>query len=362
METRGFTHKGYKLLKEWYHQMVSQHTEKAITLKQVIDKQIDNIKELNELYDYYTLFDFRFQMLLGNFETDLECLAHVQEHPDSRLQYYYHFFNFIYATEVGQYTKAEYHMELAESLLPILNDKAETAEFHYRVALYHYYLAQATLSVNYATKALDYFSKEEGFETKVAACKNTLGMASITLGQCDMAEEYLVDALNTFQQIHAPELLILKVRYNLGLMYADHGLSELALRHLNEVYHSFPTKDKFNHMKLLRILAREHIKLQQSDFASPYIEEGLKICNKEYYYHFTILNIINNSEPVERLEEVMLEAIPYFKEQELFNELSVYTELLGNKWYNVGEKGKACDYYRESLGAKKLLNEKGYLK
>ncbi|HDR7969545.1 TPA: tetratricopeptide repeat protein [Bacillus pacificus] len=362
METRGFTHTGYDLLIEWYHQMVSQHTDKAITLKQVIDKQIDSIKELDEIFDYYTLFNFRFEMLQGNFENDLNDLARIQERPDSRLQYYYHLFNFIYATEVGQYTRAEYHMELAESLLPILNDELETAEFHYRLSLYYYYLAQATLSVNYANKALDYFSNEEGYDIKAAACVNTLGMASITLGQFDMAEEYLVDALNTFQRIQAPEIIILKVRYNLGLMYADQGLSELAIRHLNEVYESFPTKDKVNYVKLLRILAREHIHLQQNESASPYIEEGLKICNKEYYYHFTILNNINNSIPAMRLEEIMSEAIPYFKEQELWNDVIIYTELLGNQWYNMGEKEKACDCYRESLDARKQLNEKGSLK
>ncbi len=362
METRGFTHTGYDLLIEWYHQMVSQHTDKAITLKQVIDKKLDNLKESDELFNYYTLFNFRFQMLIGNFKNDLEGLAHVQEQPDTKLQYYYHFFKFIYATEMGQYTKAEYHMELAESLLPILNSELETAEYHYRVALYHYYLAQATLAVNHVTKALEYFSSDEAYEMKVAACNNTLGMASITLGQFEMAEEYLVSALNDFQQLNAPSLLLLKVRYNLGKLYSDQELPELAIRHLTDVYPSFPKENTSNYVKLLRTLAQNHIALQEQDAAAPYIEEGLKICNKEFYYHFAILKALNNNEPVERLEEILQEATPYFEEQELWKELELYAEVLGDKWYNMGEKEKACDYYRMNLQSRKILNEKGSLK
>lgn len=87
METRDFTNTGYALLQEWYLKMVSQHTEKTIALKQVIDEKFNSMKEYDDLLDYYTLFNCRFQMLIGNFEHDLESLSHLQEQPDSRLQY-----------------------------------------------------------------------------------------------------------------------------------------------------------------------------------------------------------------------------------------------------------------------------------
>ena len=219
METRGFTHTGYDLLIEWYHQMIFQHTDKAITLNQVIDKNLDNLKESDELFNYYTLFNFRFQMLIGNFKNDLEGLAHIQEQPDTKLQYYYHFFKFIYATEMGQYPRAEYHLELAESLLPLFDSDLENAEFQYRLGLYHYYLSQPTLAVKHTSSALDYFAKDEEFHpfyAKVGACKNTLGMSCITLGQYDMAEEYLVSALSILED-EKESKAALTVRYNLGI-------------------------------------------------------------------------------------------------------------------------------------------------
>ena len=152
-------------------------------LKQVIDEKLDSMKECDNLLDYYTLFNWRFQMLIGNFENDLESLSHLQEQPDSRLQYYYHFFKFIYKTEMGQYPRAEHHLRLAEKMLPILNDELENAEFQYRVGLYHYYLSQPTLAVKYTSNALDYFAEDKElhtFHAKVERVKHNRNVSYYT--------------------------------------------------------------------------------------------------------------------------------------------------------------------------------------
>lgn len=43
--------------------------------------------------------------------------------PDGLLKYYYHFFKFIYATEVGNYNSAEKHLESASDLLDMMSDE-----------------------------------------------------------------------------------------------------------------------------------------------------------------------------------------------------------------------------------------------
>ena len=62
-------------------------------------------------------------------------------------------------------------------------------------------------------------------------------MSCITLGQYDMAEEYLVSALSILED--EKESAALTVRYNLGIFYASQELWELALRHLEDVYEKF---------------------------------------------------------------------------------------------------------------------------
>lgn len=364
METRDFTHTGYALLEEWYHQMVSQHTEKTIRLKQDIDKKMDNLKENDDLLDYYTLLNFRFQMVMGNFEHDLEGLSHLEEQPESRLQYYYHFFRFIYATEMGQYPRAEYHLEHAESLLPILDDVLESAEFQYRLGLYYYYQSQPVLAVRHTSNALNYFAKDEEFHpfyAKVGACKNTLGMSFITLGQHDMAEEYLISALSILED-EKESKAALTVRYNLGVFYSNQKLWELALRHLEDVYEKFSLPRLPYQKKGIHTLAEVHYNLGDLEKAKFYIDEGLKDCTEEYRCRYKILRALVDKVSIEKLESIILDSISYFREQSILKEINNYSELLANECYNMGMKDKAADYYRMSYEAKISLKEKGYLK
>ncbi|WP_338260007.1 tetratricopeptide repeat protein, partial [Bacillus anthracis] len=192
------------------------------------------------------------------------------------------------------------------------------------------YISQPTLAINYATKALDYFSSHEGYETKKGACENTLGMACITLEQFELAEEYLISALNMFQKLDE-QSLVLKVRSNLGVLYAEQNLSDSAIRHLEEVYKACQHTKLHYQRRVLFLLAREHIKLKQHNDATFYIKEGLKDCNQEYSYHLNILECINNNESIEKLEEIVNESLSYFQEQELWKDIQIYTELLAGK-------------------------------
>ncbi|MBJ7945070.1 tetratricopeptide repeat protein [Bacillus cereus group sp. N24] len=362
METKiSTTRKGYELLEEWYHEMLAQHIEKASILKIEADNIFNKVKENADSFIYYSLLRFRYQMLKGNFEKGLEGLEYINGMPDGLLKYYYHFFKFIYATEVGNYNSAEKHLESASDLLDMMSDEKEKAEYNYRVALYKYYISQPTLAINYATKALDYFSSHEGYETKKGACENTLGMACITLEQFELAEEYLISALNMFQKLDE-QSLVLKVRSNLGVLYAEQNLSDSAIRHLEEVYKACQHTKLHYQRRVIFLLAREHIKLKQHNDATFYIKEGLKSCNQEYSYHLNILECINNNESIKKLEEIVNESLSYFKEQELWKDIQIYTELLAGKWYNVGAKEKACEYYHLGHEARTLLKEKGRLK
>lgn len=343
-----------KLLNDWYQEMRVQHVIKAGQLKQEIDSKIDKIEEDQEILIYYSLLDFRYKMLIGNFDTDLdESIS--EEQTDKFLTYYYHFFKFIYAMEIGNYSDARKHCEIAEGLLKDIPDEAEKAEFNYRVGLFHYYLSQPVLAIHYATKAQGFFSEHEGYEIKTGACKNTLGMACIALEQFELAEEYLIASLNTFQKANEHDLTI-RVRHNLGLLYADQNLSELAIRYLTAVFH------EDHHIRTTYLLAREHFKLKNTKEVIQYITEGMKACDKEYEHHFSILQAMNDELTIEELEGIVLQAVTYFKQQELWKDIQFYTEELAAKWFEYGNKEKAGEYFQMSYEAKKILKSKGALK
>ena len=108
--------------------------------------------------------------------------------------------------------------------------------------------------------------------------------------------------------------MLLRVRNNIGLLYANQNLSSLAIRHLSEVTENIP-----NHFKALYLQADENLKLGETTVASQLIEKGLNICNelanKEYQYRFKILEKLNNTSNTTELEAVVLAGVSYFKKK-----------------------------------------------
>ncbi|MBJ8053671.1 tetratricopeptide repeat protein [Bacillus cereus] len=341
-----------RLLNDWYQEMLVQHVIKAGELKKEIDSKIYNMEEDQEILIYYSLLSFRYKMLIGEFDSKKTNINSISERTDTFLQYYYYFFEFIYAMELGNYYNAKKHYKVAESLLASIPDEAEKAEFNYRVSLFHCCISQPTLAISYALKAQDFFGKSLGYEVKTAACKNTLGVCCIALGQYELAEEYLVSAMNTFTNLNE-EQLIIKVRCNLCLLYAEQKFSELAIQHL---IYSFEEIEK--DYKTIFLLASEYSKLKKFKEASRYIEKGLKICNREYEYHFNILKALNEEMPIEELEVIIEEAIRYFKEQNLWIEVKKYADWLAIQYFDVANEKKAIQYFYLSYEARRIIQQK----
>ncbi|HDX9614895.1 TPA: tetratricopeptide repeat protein, partial [Bacillus toyonensis] len=228
----------------------------------------------------------------------------IPDQADTFLKYYHSFFKAIYSINIGDYTSAKEQYEEAETLLKNIPDELEIAEFNYMFGSFHYHIYQPLPAIKYTTKAKELFSKHEGYEIKVAACNNTLGLACTSLGQYESAEEHFLAALNTFNK-HDEDKLSAKVKHNLGLLYADQNLSELAIKYLNG--------SLVNNQKTLFLLAQEYFKLNYKNAVTLHIEKGLKISNEEYNHHFNILKGLNDNISTDELEEIILAGICYFK-------------------------------------------------
>jgi tetratricopeptide (TPR) repeat protein len=210
-------------------------------------------------------------------------------------------------------------------------------------------------------KAEEFFVRHKGYEVKTGACKNLLGTACNTLEQFELAEEYLLQALDCFQQVNEDSLVV-KVRHNLGMLYADQGLSDIALRHLTDVYNANYTDSPYYSIRTIYLLARESFKVKKTQEASKYIEEGLLSDDVKYNHHFKILKTKNDNLPVEELEGIFLSALEYFREQELWKDVIMYSEELANKWYEAGNKDKTSTYFHTNYEARQIFKKKGSLK
>ena len=342
-----------KLLNDWYVEMRSRHVIKARKLKEEIDKKINNIEPDQEILIYYSLLEFRYKLLIEDFEHDLNEDFVISEDTDKFLQYYYHSFKFIYATEIGNYSNAKKHCESAEKLLESVPDAAEKAEFNYRASVFYYHIGQRVEAVNFASKAKQFFSKNPGYEVKLAASENILGMAYTRLREFELAEKHLIASLNILQELNE-QSLILRVNYNLGLLYGDQNFSELAIRYLFESF-----EDEEKDYKTMFLLAREHYKIGNKKKVTTFIEKGLKACNKEYMHHLTILKALNDQLPIEQLEEITKDAIEYFKSEDLWNFVKDYSKELAIQLFDKDNYKKSGEYFILSYKAEEKLLEWG---
>lgn len=360
-----------KLLNDWYQAMLQQQVLKATNLKREIDEKINKLKnEQGKQYQdqnlllYYSLLNFRYKVLTNSLDItkhSFDEIEHYFKPSSSSLSYYYHFFKAVHATFITDYNAAREHYEKAETLLQHIPDDLEKAEFNYRMASFYYHIGEAVLSIKYASSAKEIYSKYAGYEINIALCDNALASSYLYLKQYEQAEVYYTYAINTLQK-QDEEALVLRIRYNLGLMYAKQNMSSLAIRYVSEVSTKIP-----KHFRALFVEARERFKLGESAMViDELIEKGLTICtelhNTEYQHRFTILMKMNQRAPIFELEKAFQEGISYFKKEELWDCVEEYARQLAIQFHNLGEYEKASNYFYMSCEANQKVLEKGALK
>ncbi|MFV8516538.1 tetratricopeptide repeat protein [Bacillus sp. SBS7] len=352
-----------KMLNDWYQNIRAQRVSEANKLKEEIDKKLHIIEgDINVLFHYY-LLDFRYKVLIdgiGISKNSFDKLDSLPKPNGKFLEYYYYFFKSIHSTILSNYSEASNYFDKAERLLKNIPDEVEQAEFNYRVSTLKYQMYQAYSAIEYASKARDIFAKHAGHEMNVALCENVLGLSFSKLKQHERAEEYIVSALNTLQKNDA-ETLVLRIRHNLGLLYASQNLSVLAIRHLSEVSKKMP-----NHYKAIFIEAGEYYKIGEIEKAKELIEIGLEVCkelkNDEYRYHFLILNEFCRCLKAENVEKIMLESFSYFERENLNEYICEYAEKLAIEFHKEGNIEKAEKYFYKAYETRKRIFDKGALK
>ncbi|HHT7189703.1 TPA: tetratricopeptide repeat protein [Bacillus cereus] len=352
-----------KLFNDWYLSMLKQDVTQATNLKHELEEKELNFKEDENLALYHSLLDFRYKVLTDSLSIAKDSFDKIDSYTISSnhpLSYYYHLFKAVYATLTTNYNLASEQYEKAEKLLVNTSDKLEEAEFNYRFAIFNQHFYKPIEAIQYANKAREIFVLHRDYEKTVASCESVIGASCVQLRQYEQAEEHYNSAINILQKQNE-ESLLLRVRNNLGWLYASQNLSTLAIRHLSEVTTKMPT-----HFKAIFLQAGEHSKLGEINIADQFIKQGLKTCtelnNEEYMLHFKILESLNNNESAEDLEKIILEGITYFDKESLYNYTQEYSEKLAIKLYNENNHIKASEYFHKALQAKEKTFEKGALK
>ncbi|HEF7293001.1 TPA: tetratricopeptide repeat protein [Bacillus cereus] len=342
------------ILNEWYGEIRKRNIEKAQHLKSIVDKEIKTIEDASNVLASYYLLEFRHQYMIDSLSIGKDSFNKIESFnvlEDDSLTYYYYFFKAMHLTITGEYAQAKECYEKAEEKLEEIPDQLEHAEFYFKLSTFNCHKQQYVLALKQASKAKEIFSKYRGYELNIGYCNNVSGLVCIHLKEYELAEEYLISAMDVFQK-QQEEQAVLYARHNLGFMYANQNLSELAIRYLSEVSEKIP-----NNYKAILIEACEHEKIGEKEIALKLFEKGLNISNElkiiEYQHHFKILKAINEEIPGLQLEVLILEGNEYFEKEKLYEYIHEYTEKLAVKFYHEDNDSKASKYFYLSSQARK---------
>lgn len=97
-----------KLMNDWYKAMRSQKLLKAKNLRSDVEKLIDEMEQDQTLLIYYSLLEFRYNLLINNTSCLVKPGEHIEGSTTDMLNYYYYLFNAIHAMKIGQYSDAKH--------------------------------------------------------------------------------------------------------------------------------------------------------------------------------------------------------------------------------------------------------------
>ena len=97
-----------ELLSNWHDSIRELDHEQSTHLFGEIQNKIDKIEENQNVLLYYSLLEFRHNMLNKDYEGSKKSLEKIEDFnkpSEELLNYYYNFFKAIHNTEIGEYKK-----------------------------------------------------------------------------------------------------------------------------------------------------------------------------------------------------------------------------------------------------------------
>ncbi|GAB6456086.1 tetratricopeptide repeat protein [Bacillus luti] len=342
------------LLNSWYSEICSEHLEKAESLKKELALREEEITSEGDTHQYFHLLNFRYEILLGKVsEETLRKVDQIKVVENKQIEFHYHLFKAIYNTNNGHFNEAKIHFEKLEEIDGMINGVKEKAEWDYRLAIYYYQTYQPLSSIRHVMQAEKVFQTFSGSEVLLASCENIYGLCSITIGKYGQAEVYFLSALDKAKKVNSKPWEK-KIKHNLGLLYADQGNPELAVKYLSD-----SLKDN---LKTVFLLAREYYKMGHREEVNQLILKGYDLCNEEYQHHFNILKELNEPSSIENLELLINKGISYFEKEELWKYVVDYLEVIAVQLHTEGDAVKASEYFYKAYQAKQKTENKGVLK
>lgn len=219
---------------DWYSCIIARSIDQAILLKEQASALVKNMEPNDKILAYYSLVEFRHEMLLrqnAGMEEE-ERFAKIEpileNTVDHLLKYLYYFISGQNEYINERYKSAIKLFRKAERLLEYVDDDAEEAEFYYYAGAVCYRLNQYPFATSYVEQAKTIFDSL-GYVDKGLNCQIIIAATNSEVGKYEKADEILKNALQQAEMHLETKALILRTL----------GLNAIRKREWEEAEHYF---------------------------------------------------------------------------------------------------------------------------
>ncbi|MFC0190438.1 helix-turn-helix domain-containing protein [Fictibacillus aquaticus] len=351
-----------EMLDEWNMMMVNKRFDEAGEFQKTVQEKMQGVSDPNILLRY-ELFNCRCIMVCyDNFDEAFLLLQKINGLiPKDNLfdlQFYYNqFLGMCFSTKY-QPQNALKHYKLAEEYHQKSNLRdIEAAVIYFQLAITYNELSKVSIVNFYAYKAITIFDKEYNY-SRSADCQIILAIANRRVRNYEQAIYHLDQALKyakTFKDDNTEGIIY----HNLGNIAATKNEHSKAIKYLLKSVELRQHQSPDNVMNTLWLLSKEYFYINNLEESIKWIEKGIQhvenSINPSFFHHFSILNyqIHDNKSGLE--EFLRKEAIPFFENQDQFEHISTYSELLADLYFDQSLYKKASLYYRLANNARKNI-------
>ncbi len=351
-------------INQWYTHICKFEVDQANDMKRLVEEDIHEMEEDQDLLLYYSLMDFRHQMMLQHLtpvhagNESLQAVSFPKEIEEAEdemtglLGYYFHFFHGMYAFTQHRYIEAISYYKHAEHQLILVTDEIEKAEFYYKIAEVYYHMKQTYFSMHYAKKARDIYKKHQLYGKRSIQCDFVMAGNWIDVSQHQKALPYLEKALKVCEAMERKECTSYfkaMALNNLGTCHYSMGTYHTATVFFEQAISLYQKDQAATMIKSLFSLALTCFKLEDMERASEAIKEGMNqasiLGDEIYQLKFQFLQALyietdsweqlrsallglRNKKMFADLEELALDAANYYKERDMYKESSTFFEIV----------------------------------
>ncbi|MDU0153964.1 response regulator aspartate phosphatase [Bacillus cabrialesii] len=346
------------VLNNWYHAIMKSEIEKAISIKEDIDRMLPDMEDNESVILYCQMLKLKYSMLLQRTNESLELFEENQTggNVDETLDYYYYFFRGVYEAYRSNNSNAIDFFKAAESKLSCIDDELERAEFHYRIGTTYYHMKSTILSENHLNQALRIFNKHQDYCRRRLTCSIALALNYIDQSEFEKAETLLTECAQLAKSLGDQFIFGLSV-FNLGysklkedklseaVLYIEQSLS------VEELKKNAP----FAYLHCVYEAVRSYFKLGNIEKALEWLQEGFSQSTendkKIFFLKFKTLHSLYVLEDNEKVTE----CVELLEKKKSFVDVEALAIDIAHYYNNKKDFERSVLYYEKSLNATKHI-------